>query len=99
MLYQEPGPGKISNLYNIKLVNKTNEDLPVELKCLSHQGEISVIGNEINVKKQTVGESVFFLILYSKDVTSDKTSIRIGVFSEGKLVEEITSTFVGPNQQ
>ncbi len=49
------------------------------------------------MKKQTVGESVFFLILNSKDVTSDKTSVRFGVYSDGKLIEEITSIFVGPN--
>jgi cytochrome c oxidase accessory protein FixG len=97
MLYQEPEPGKISNLYNIKLVNKTNLDLPVDLRMLSHQGEIKIIGNDIYVKKQTVGESVFFLILNKQDVTSDKTSVRFGVYSEGKLIEEITSIFVGPN--
>jgi len=97
MLYQEPEPGRISNLYNIKLVNKTNQDIPVELKVLSHEGEITIIGNSINVKKQTVGESVFFLILNSQDVISDKTSVRFGVYSNGKLIEEITSIFVGPN--
>jgi cytochrome c oxidase accessory protein FixG len=97
MLYQEPEPGKFSNLYNIKLVNKTNNDLPVELKVLSHQGQINVIGSDILVKKQTVGESVFFLILESNDVTSDKIEVIFGVYSNGKLIEEITSIFVGPN--
>jgi len=97
MLYQEPEPGRISNLYNIKLVNKTNQDIPVELKLLSHEGEITIIGNSINVKKQTVGESVFFLILNSQDVISDKTSVRFGIYSNGELIEEITSIFVGPN--
>lgn len=97
MLYQEPEPGRISNLYNIKLVNKTNQDIPVELKVLSHEGEITIIGNSINVKKQSLGESVFFLILSSQDVISDKTSVRFGVYSNGKLIEEITSIFVGPN--
>jgi cytochrome c oxidase accessory protein FixG len=99
MLFQEPSPGKISNLYNIKLVNKTNQDLPVELKTLSHEGEIQIIGNAILVKKQSLGESVFFLILNSKDIISDKTAVRFGIYSEGKLIEEITSTFVGPNAQ
>jgi len=97
MLYQEPEPGKISNLYNIKLVNKTEQDLPVEIRIISHQGEINIIGNGINIKKQTVGESVFFLILDSQDITSDKTSVIFGIYSEGELIEEITSTFVGPN--
>jgi polyferredoxin len=97
MLYQEPEPGKISNLYDIQLVNKTNHDLPVELRLLSHQGEVRIIGSDINVTKQSVGESVFFLILNRRDVTADKTPIRIGIYSEGKLIEDIASTFVGPN--
>jgi cytochrome c oxidase accessory protein FixG len=98
MLYQEPEPGKISNLYNIKLVNKTNQDIPVELKTLSHEGVIQIIGNEINIKKQTVGESVFFLILDRKDINSEKITVRFGVFSNGKLIEEVNSTFLGPNK-
>jgi cytochrome c oxidase accessory protein FixG len=97
MLYQEPEPGKISNLYNIKLVNKTNEDLPVEIKLLSHSGTIQIIGGDINVKSQSIGESVFFAILEKEDVTSDKTSITFGIYSAGKMIEEKTVSFVGPN--
>ncbi len=97
MLYQEPEPGKISNLYNIKLVNKTGHDIPVELKILSPQGVIQVIGSGINVKKQSLGESVFFLVLDSQDVKSDKTPVKFGVYSNGVMIEEIESIFVGPN--
>ena len=97
MLFQEPEPGKISNLYNIKLLNKTNEDLPVEIKLLSHSGTINIIGGDILVKQQSVGESVFFTILEKKDVNSDKIPVRFGVYSQGKLIEELTVSFVGPN--
>lgn len=97
MLYQQPEPGKISNLYHIKLVNKTNQDIPVEIKLLSHTGLINIIGGDILVKKQSVGESVFFTILDGDDVKSDKTQVRFGIFSKGKLIEEITVSFVGPN--
>lgn len=97
MLFQEPEPGKLSNLYNIKLVNKTNADLPVDIQVISPEGVINIIGNGINIKKQTVGESVFFLIVDKEKITSDKTPVRFGVYSNGKLIEEINSTFVGPN--
>jgi hypothetical protein len=99
MLYQEPEPGKISNLYNIKLVNKTNEDLPVEIKLLSHPGVVNIIGGDIFVKQQTVGESVFFTILDKTDVISDKVTLRFGIYSNGKMIDEITVSFVGPNTQ
>jgi cytochrome c oxidase accessory protein FixG len=97
MLFQEPEPGKLSNLYNIKLVNKTSSDIPVELKIISHPGKIQIIGSAIMVGKQSLGESVFFLVLNKTDITSDKTEIKFGVYTEGKLIEEIESIFVGPN--
>lgn len=98
MLYQEPEPGKISNLYNVKLVNKTNQDLPVEIRLLSHNGVIQLIGGEILVKKESVGESVFFTTLDKADVTSDKLDVTFGIYSSGKLIEERTVSFVGPNK-
>jgi cytochrome c oxidase accessory protein FixG len=97
MLFQETEPGKISNLYNIKLVNKTDQDLPVEIRLLSHKGEIKIIGNDIVVPKESVGESVFFTILEKAQVKSDKTELQFGIFSNNKLIEKKTVSFVGPN--
>jgi cytochrome c oxidase accessory protein FixG len=96
MLYQEPEPGVVSNLYNIKMVNKTGEDLPVEIRILSHNGRINVIGNEIIVKKESIGESVFFLLINKTDLSSEKIPVTFGVYSEDKLIEEVNSTFLGP---
>lgn len=96
ILFQEPEPGRISNLYNVKLVNKTNNDLPVEIRSLSHNGTITVIGKDIFVGKQSVGESVFFLILDKADIHAEKTPVTFGIYSNGKLIEDVESTFAGP---
>ncbi len=98
MLYQEQDDGRISNLYTIKLVNKTNGDLPVELKITSHDGEIKMIGDPIRVKGHSVGESVFFLILNPEDITSDKLGIEFRIYTDDRELSKIESTFVGPNQ-
>ncbi len=97
MLYQDQGDGKFSNLYNIKMVNKTEEDLPITVNLLSHQGEIKIIGDQIIVKKQSLGESVFFIILDEKDLIKGKMDILIGIYSGDQLIEEAKTTFVGPN--
>ena len=78
-------------------VERPDSDLPVEIRMLSGKGEIKVIGNDILVKKQSVGESVFFLLLDKNDVRSDKTGVTFGIFSRDKLIEDIRSTFVGPS--
>jgi cytochrome c oxidase accessory protein FixG len=99
MLYQETEPGKISNLYNMKLVNKTMQDLPVTLKVIEPgQGEIRIIGNDILVPKETVGESVFFIVLDRSVVTSDKIEVTIGIYSDEKEIDKVEATFVGPIQ-
>ena len=96
MLYQEQEEGKYSNLYNIKLINKTNEDLPINIKLLSHQGEIKIIGKEIMVEAQSAGESVFFIILDDNTVFKERMEIEIGVYSGERLIDETKTTFVGP---
>jgi cytochrome c oxidase accessory protein FixG len=98
MLYQEPEPGKISNLYNMKLVNKTMKDLPVNIKLKEPRGEIRIIGNDIFVPKESVGETVFFIVLDKSVVTSDKIKVKIEIYSGDKEIEEVEATFVGPNQ-
>jgi cytochrome c oxidase accessory protein FixG len=99
MLYQDQGNGKISNLYNIKLVNKTNADIPVTLKLLSPQGEIKLVGEKLTVKAESIGESVFFVIIDKSLITGEKLPVIVGIYSNGKEVDRTKATFVGPNIQ
>ncbi|MCX6279133.1 MAG: cytochrome c oxidase accessory protein CcoG, partial [Bacteroidetes bacterium] len=68
MMYQEQEGGMISNLYSMKIVNKTNHDLPVEIRLLTTKGEVKVIGSEPLVAKQSLGEVVFFVFLKRADI-------------------------------
>ncbi len=38
VMYQERPDGRVSNLYNIKLINKSNREIPMELKVLNADG-------------------------------------------------------------
>ena len=98
MLFQEQEGGKISNLYSVKVVNKTAHDLPLEIRLLSGHGEVRVIGNAPVIAKQTLGEVVFFLLMDRGQLTGSKTEIEIGVFSGGKKLDQTRATFVGPDK-
>ena len=98
-LFQDMGNGKIANLYDIKVVNKTTKDLTVELKLLSLKGEVKIIGRDPVIKRQTVGEAVFFIILDRNDIPSGKMEVKLGVFSGGKMLDETKETFFGPEKQ
>ncbi len=95
MLYQEQEDGRISNLYNFKIINKTVEAKSVELKLMSHKGEINVIRGEINIKPSSIYEDIFFLYIAPSELPTKTNDIEIGIFVEGEMVEEQTISFIG----
>jgi polyferredoxin len=97
MLYQEQPGNKISNLYNVQLVNKTLEAMPVTLKLENAgKGKIRVIGEKIMVPQSGSAEAVFFIELPKNEINSMKTSLQVGVYSRGKLIEKVKTNFLGP---
>lgn len=97
LMFQKQEGGKISNMYNFKVVNKTKTEVPIHFKIMNHEGDIKIIGEESNAKASSIKEGVFFAILPQKEITSDNVAITIGVFADKRLIEEVNLTFVGPN--
>lgn len=96
MLFQEQPNNQLSNLYNIKLVNKTRKTIPVQLKLETEglHGEIKQVGNAIEVMPESVGDGVFFVYLDKADLKTRKTKIEIGVYSGGKKIDKVTTSFM-----
>jgi len=98
-LYQMQDDGDVRNLFTISVVNKTRESLPIELRLLSHEGEISIVGSSDVVAEPTsLAETAFFIELPESALSGVKTPITIGVFSDGRLLEEVDTGFMGPAQ-
>ena len=95
MLYQEQEDGRISNLYNFKIINKTMDTVDVELKLLSHSGEINVIRGAIQINPSTIYEDIFFLKINPDELNNKVNNMEIGVYMDGKLIEEKSITFIG----
>jgi cytochrome c oxidase accessory protein FixG len=97
LMYQENSDSTISNVYNIKIVNKTHETMDLDIRLLSPpEGIIKMAGNIIKVEDQSLFESTFVLFLPKNAVSSDKIFVQFGVFRNKKLIESTESTFVGP---
>ncbi len=96
LLYQENENNTISNVYNIKIVNKTHDELPLEIKLLSHKGEIKMAGKSMAVKDQGLYESTFILFIPKDELKGDNTKVEFGIFSNDKIIETVKTTFVGP---
>ncbi len=96
-LYQTEENGDISNVFTYKMVNKTNFDKSVELRLISHKGEIEMVGHEaIVVKGNERYEGTIFIKIPKDELTRTKNKVVIGVFENGKLIKKVKTNFIGP---
>lgn len=97
MLYQERGTDSISNLYNIKIANKTINKIPLQLKLEGTEGRIETIGGKnIMVKEEGQGSGSFFIVLPAKTIQKRSTELKVGLYDNGKRVSLIKTKFLGP---
>ncbi|MBX7240977.1 MAG: cytochrome c oxidase accessory protein CcoG [Bacteroidia bacterium] len=97
MLYQEIGSDSISNLYTLKLVNKTYHDMPLNLKIEGIDAELRFIGQKgLTIKKEGFAETTFFVVLDKKKVQKRKTDIKIGLYHGNEKIKTLKTTFLGP---
>lgn len=95
LLYQQQPENKISNLYDLKVVNKTFHSLTADLILENIKGEIKMIGAEINVEPHGISEAKFMVILDKEEIKQVKTPILIAVKSNGKILDKINTSFLG----
>ncbi len=103
MTYTSLPDGRISNLYNLKLANKTHKDIPFTLKLENIKGEIQLVGSSSQVvKKEDYSHLQFFVKLNRADVKGWKTPVQIGMYETNpkdgttKKIKTITANFIGP---
>ncbi len=97
MAYTSLPDGRLSNLYNLKLANKTHEDIIYTLKLEHPQGEIEIVGNSAPiVKKEDYAHLQFFVKLNRNQVKGWKTPLEIGMYANHKKIKTIRANFVGP---
>ncbi len=97
ILYQERGVDSISNLYNIKVVNKTMKDIPLYIALEDNNGIIEVIGKPyIEVVKEGQGSGSFFVVLPKKLIKERSTKVRLALYEGDKKITVIKTNFLGP---
>ena len=96
-LYQ-PGPdGTIGNVYSVKVINKAHHDIPVEFVLEGVEGKIRVMGaNPLVAPKESFVQTSVMVYLPKSVLTGSATRIKVGVFSGGKRLEALGTTFAGP---
>ena len=96
MFYQELPGDRVSNVYDIKVLNKTFEEVPVALKLENEQGEIQLIGERLSAVPQGFAESKLLVVLSRDRIKAMRTPITIGIYSGNRRITTVATSFLGP---
>lgn len=96
-LYQELPNNQLSNLYSAKIINKTNKDVPIELRLENCKGAIKMVSqHQMLLKKEALNQLTFFIILDKQQIKKRSTKIKVGVYQNGQRIQTVSTTFLGP---
>lgn len=98
-LFQKVGGDSIANFYTLQLINKTFTQKNVEMRVLEPQGaSLTPLGDYSRVAVQNVQHGRFFVAIPKTALHGAYNTVRFGVFVDGKLVKENTTTFIAPGK-
>ena len=96
LMFQEVNELTVSNLYNYQVINKTTNEYPIEFRLESDYGEIKLVGDAPSVKKNDIAKGGLFIEMPKDKLRSGKNNITISVYSNGQLIDKVTTSFLGP---
>ncbi len=97
-LFQSAADGRISNLYLLKLTNKTHHEMPVELRLRDFNGTITVLGGQLNLPAEKQTDASVLVEAASASLASGNTRVEVDLLSRGKKLDTVKTIFVGPRK-
>ncbi|MFC4873671.1 cytochrome c oxidase accessory protein CcoG [Negadavirga shengliensis] len=97
MTYQEREGGKISNLYETTIINKTFQLQEVSLMAEDPQYTVEVVGaTDWKLDGQTKLEGRFFIVKDKENIQAPQENITLLFLQDGKVIDKIKTSFMGP---
>ena len=95
LMAQEQPDNKLSNLYDVKIINKTFNSVPATLELQNIEGEVKMLQGDLSIKPQGVAEGKFFVIIPEEKITKLNTPIEVAVKTDGQIIDVIKTSFLG----
>ncbi len=96
LIYQNQGDDKVSNMYNFKMSNKTFSEIPLTFALSGAEGEIRLAGSEFSLKPMEIHEGTLLIVIPKANIKKLNTPVSIVVSGNGKVIDEVKTTFIGP---
>jgi hypothetical protein len=98
-LFTTETDGSISNLYNVKLINKTEDEMKIELRLKDHEGTVKWIGHEPNIPPAGTLDAEFFLTVSGQEIKEQKNKWKMECYVNGEKIGSDNITFIAPHQK
>lgn len=97
-LYSKTEDGQITNVYNIEFVNKTFDDVSLEMKVESPTAaSLLKIGDpQIVVPSEGILKGLFMIKLPEEEIKTMKMNVVLGIYQNGNRIETANARFIGP---
>jgi len=95
-LFQKMPDGKYSNLYTVRVVNKTSGEIPIQLKLESPAGKLQVMGTDLVAPPQKQAETSVLVELDPAVMKPGTTPLTVGVYSGERRLSTLKTGFIGP---
>ena len=97
-LFQATPEGKISNVYQLRLTNKTRQIQRIELKLENIDGSLTVLGGQLNLPPEQQTAAMVLVEIAGAKLVAGNTPVTVGVYSSGKRISRLKTIFIGPRK-
>ncbi len=95
--FQMTSDGKVSNIFEINLINKTKNNYKIILHVENNEGEIEMVVDNLILKKENFLKERFIVKLPLSSIKNGKKIIHVKVLGNGKEIETVKTKFIGPS--
>ncbi|MCB1126300.1 MAG: 4Fe-4S dicluster domain-containing protein, partial [Verrucomicrobiae bacterium] len=97
-LYQELPDNRVSNLYLLKLTNKSNREMGIDLRLEEPAGELTVAGGRLHLAAGKQVQSSVVVELDRSALEGRKTPLTVVLYAGDVKVGTVRPEFLGPRQ-
>jgi polyferredoxin len=95
--YDKTKEGNFRNVFELKIINKSVEEIPLTIKLKNKKGEVQLVGKDIILPPSGMSEAKIIVTLAPDQLDGIKTELNFGLYTkDGEKIIEGESDFSGP---
>ena len=94
--YHVTKDGKIGNIFELNLTNKTKKEFDVVLKVDDPDAKIKMVVDALHLKEQGRVKERFVISMPMSRLKNGKMDIDVIVYGNGKEIERVRTQVIGP---